>query len=544
MGERRIGTMLLLGASCVVLLFSVLLPTRVASWGAIVIKGERAEASAMCAEVALSAQGRRALPIAPAVVMSADGRYPSAGLECREREEALTRLASTRFPFDTALGLAVKLVPAALLLLLPAGRWIFPVALLPFAWDAASSRVWADAGFIFAGQHVYVAKNLALYGVYGWNAAEMLSYGFPAAAPQGWGIGEAPASSGWTYPGYTLLLAAVYALAGATSPEFLTRIAIGLNLVLVVAALWLLYGALAAMVSRWTAAVLVFIACLSGWAWALCPFAASEPLQALIDAGAVYVALRMPACRALVVLAALCALGHLTKPLLGLVPPAAMLAYVLLERRREIDGLPRHGAIAAAVFAAPLAAWGVRMYLAFGAILFGSTVGNLFLAQSLDPAMTLPGYFGSSELAYGQASGSDVSRRFAALLEDEAYRGAIVQLRWSLLLPSLSGLNYVAEMGRMGNGPYSGVGLALFAMAIAVLPWTRGAALAAGLGILATIAALALTQPLGRYFAPLVVLYPVVLASWIQRGAPRVPLAIAAALAGGMLAAYARDGWL
>jgi hypothetical protein len=547
LNERRVSAFLLLAATGIVVFFTVFLPTRVSGWGAVVVHGTRSQTSAMCGEMILRAEGRRGLPIAPNIVMSSDGVFPSAGLRCNDAESAVARITSTRFKYDSWLALVVKLLPVLLFALArSAGRWVFPVSLVPLAWDAVTSKVWTDASFLFPGQHVYVANNVAQHRVYGWTSSEMEAYGFPAAAAASWGVGDTPSASGWTYPAYTLLLAAIYTFIGQASLDFLTRVAIGLNLSLVIIAFALLYACLAKSGKHSVAGTLVFLACLSGWAWALCPFPASEPLQALITAASVWIAARMRAWPSVFWLVGLCAIGHLTKPVVGLIPSAALLAHVVLVRKAELVHPLRYGTIALVIFALPLGLWAMRMYFVFGTFILSSTVGGLFFAQSLDPAMTLPSYFGGSELEYGQASRADISHRLSALAANPAYRHALLQLRASLLFPSLTGLNYVSEAGRMGNSEYTGIGLMLFCLAIAcVLLAVRGVAIACGLAIVSTIAILALTQPLGRYFAPLIVLYLVIIGQWIHDGFPhwRGVLPTAGVLAMGLLYAHHIDGW-
>jgi hypothetical protein len=586
---------LLVGAIVFYGLFLIAFPTRVAGWGAVVVRDpiwrpayrpEALEMSGLCAELRISEAGHRALPLAPNILATQTDiiRFEREAGNCEQREGVIARFEATRFRLDAALSIATSLAFPALVLACIAARrrpalWLAgALSFAPLTYDVLSSSVWTNSAYLFPGQHVFVAKNLAASGVYGWTASEITSYGLPAEAAKAWGAGDTPLASGWTYPGYTLVLAAIYRVIMLfTHPDVatLTLIAIGANIFMVVGTLTLIGRAAAQIVgSSLVAFALLYLINLSGWSWSLCPFPVSEPLQALLLATSVALVTlslnRSISLKATMLGLALCAgLGQITKPILGLLPSLVLMLLPIQRRRAEIMAsfrtAPRSTVpiiLMATLFVlGPTLILGLRNYLTFGEFIFGSTVGGLFLAQALDLGLTMPTYVGTSELTYSAGASADIAAKINTIFENFRYRDDLVQQKIALLVPAITGINYVTEAGRMGNDGYSGIGLYLVVVtagwslaAIYRDPFSLGLERLSAIVILGTTAVLAVTQPLGRYFVPMAFLYPLMTACFLRQVAEasaeeRFQILVStvgtgSALTVGFLALHWHHGWI
>lgn len=540
---ERYVVMFVLAAFAVFISFQAISSIRVGTYGAAVAldsflsgaeRPTRVHAWAICVDAAGAQSGLRVLPISPALAGTPPALLRGATLsgDCAAGENFAESVFKSRFSGDRVLALlSAGIFPVIACLGLLRRRRLFlfggiAFCFLPFLYDAFSSSVWTDPAFQFPGQHAYVARNVAQHGIYGWNSNEMLAYGFPPAAVKAWNVGDLPISSGWTYPGYTLVLAIVYAIVNLfidVEGGYLVIVASALNLTIVFAALLFLgWGCMLLSGSALVGASSIYLLALSGWAWSLCPFPASEPLQALFCTASF--ALTVRALRraefflsAMLTIAFLSGIGHITKPVLGALPSLVFLIFLFARNLGSAGQYirPVYIFFMLILVAMPTLILGLRNLIVFERFVSGSTVGNVFLAQSLDIGMKLPDYFGNSELDYGAAANIDVAHRVARIIAEPNYRSELLSQKISLLIPTLTGLSWVAEVGRMGNDGYSGTGLILFAFLIA---WTiyRCCAsktfldidFAISTIILGFIGVLFLSQPLGRYFTPAAFLLP------------------------------------
>lgn len=535
------------------LLFQLVTPVRIGGWGAVAVhdsfltgqdRPENVLSWALCTELELVGNGTRALPITPILVGTPKKllRAPPVTEKCAKTEDVKAHFLKTRFRFDRELSLVANLAfPIVFFIVLLALRANLTVSfyvlacasIAPFLYDAASSLVWTNSAYLFPGQHIFVAKTFAQTGTYGWTANQMVAYGMPKEAVTAWAMSDTPSPSGWTYPGYTLVLAGLFRMIfffGNPTDLQLTIVAIILNFGMTLLTLFLIFHIASHILgSRLTATAPVYLISLSGWPWALCPFPASEPMQALIIVASIALAFecekrgREFAVPALFALAALAGIGQITKPILGLLPSLFLLAFTTYRywnKNKKISQKSKFicflGLLLLVV--SPTLMIGIRNYLTFGQWVFSSTVGGVFLAQGLDLGMEMPRYFGNSELAYGAASLNDIRDKISLFLINPEYRWDLISQKVALIVSSITGLNYVTEVGRMGNDGYSGVNILLVSLSVAygvfsfLNPLSLSIERVLAIVFAFTIAICFLTQPLGRYLIPISICYPIFVA--------------------------------
>jgi hypothetical protein len=315
----------------------------------------------------------------------------------------------------------------------------------------------------------------------------------------------------------------------------LTIVAISLNVGLTLITLFLIFHISTHILgSGLLATAPLYLISLSGWAWALCPFPASEPMQALIIMLSIAISLacekpgtsKESVALSIFALAVISGIGQATKPIVGFLPSFLLLLYLVISHRLLIIRFTLKLWVVVIMglilMALPTLLMGLWNYLIFGHWIFGSTVGGIFVAQSLDIGMEMPKYFGGSEYSYSENSLKDIREKITLFINNQEYRSDLISQKRILIMSTISGINYVAEFGRMGNDGYSGVGIIFASLAAAygavslyLEPYKVSVERVIAFAFAITIAFLVLTQPLGRYLVPMSMCYPIIISGLV-----------------------------
>jgi hypothetical protein len=408
------------------------------------------------------------------------------------------------------------------------------VGLIPFIVQLVSSGVWSAPQYS-PTQHTLVARNLAEFGVYGWNAHDVVQYGLPPDLAASWQLGDTPSVSAWTYPGYTVILAAILFIASQVygvvdRPEQLL-ICLMVNAATVISGLMVLFFAIRRVMGNALIAALSIAAFeIAGWPMLLTFDITSEPLQFFINCYALFVsakAMRDPdsiCWRDTALLAFAAGYGQVTKPIVGALLPAAVLLVLLFQIPREGE-VPRWRSAVKSIshrqrfllvllLITPTAVWLVRNIVSLGMPIFTSSAGPFFLAQGLTLQFVLPSPYGANELEYRAIAASMVPGILDRVVTDRDFLFELLRWKWRLLIESFTsatpGLMSAASSG-FGGGAVSlllSCSFVAFLAASLCLPaGRRSVAWALQLSFFIFIAAIFLSQPLPKYFQPFLPLY-------------------------------------